>query len=159
MAVRDRADIETSLSAGAAVRDITPPLEVGLLMSSVEGRWQPFDDVRKPLLARVVALEGRSPAGVAQRVAIVALDLLALSGKAVGGFDEFKSRIATAANHVVRPEEIVLACTHSHTAPESGAITNLYSTEAFGVWIEQVVSQIGQAIAAAAAAMQPCRFA
>ena len=159
MAVRDRADIETSLSAGAAVRDITPPLEVGLLMSSVEGRWQPFDDVRKPLLARVVALEGRSPAGVAQRVAIVALDLLALSGKAVGGFDEFKSRIAAAANHVVRPEEIVLACTHSHTAPESGAITDLYSTEAFGVWVERVVSQIGQAIAAAAAAMQPCRFA
>jgi neutral ceramidase len=141
------------------VRDITPPLEVGLLMSSVEGRWQPFKDVRKPLLARVVALEGRSPADVAQRVAIVALDLLALSGKAVSGFAEFKARIAAAANHVVRPEEIVLACTHSHTAPESGAITDLYRTEAFGVWMERVASQVGQAIAAAVAAMQPCQFA
>ncbi|MBA3483631.1 MAG: hypothetical protein H0T51_17625, partial [Pirellulales bacterium] len=159
MAVRDRISVEASLAAGAAVRDITPPLEVGLLMSSVEGRWQPFEDVRKPLLARVVALEGCSPAGVAQRVAIVALDLLALSGKAVGGFDEFKTRIAAAANHVMRPEEIVLACTHSHTAPESGAITDLYRTEAFGVWMERVVSQIGQAIAEACSALQPCEFA
>lgn len=159
MAVRDRVNVETSLAAGAAVRDITPPLEVGLLMSSVEGRWQPFEDVRKPLLARVVALEGRSPAGVAQRVAIVALDLLALSGKAVGGFEEFKARISAAAHHVVRPKDIVLACTHSHTAPESGAITDLYRTEAFGVWMERVVSQIGEAIAEACSAMQPCQFA
>jgi neutral ceramidase len=159
MAVRDRVDIEASLSAGAAVRDITPPLEVGLLMSSVEGRWAPFESVRKPLLARVVALQGRTPAGVAQRVAVVALDMLALSGKAVGGFDAFKSRIAAAADHAVTPEQIVLACTHSHTAPESGAITDLYLTDAFGQWIEKVVLQIGQAIAAAADALQPCQFA
>jgi neutral ceramidase len=159
MAVRDRVDIETSLSAGAAVRDITPPLEVGLLMSSVEGRWAPFESVRKPLLARVVALQGHTPAGVAQRVAVVALDLLALSGKAVGGFDAFKSRIAAAADHAVTPQQIVLACTHSHTAPESGAITDLYLTDEFGQWIETVVSQIGQAIAAAADALQPCQFA
>ena len=159
MDVTNRVHAETSLSAGAAIRDITPPLDVGLLMSSVEGRWQPYKDVRKPLLARVVVLDGRSPGNVAQRVALVALDLLTLSGKALGGFDEFKSRIAAAANHAVGPDEIVLACTHSHTAPESGAITDLYRTEAFVAWIDNLVAQIGSAIAAATAALQPCQFA
>ena len=64
------------LAVGAAVREITPPLEVGLLMSSVEGRWQQFDGVRKSLLARAVVLDGESAAGTFQRVAIVSLDFL-----------------------------------------------------------------------------------
>lgn len=149
---------QPSLAVGAALREITPPLEVGLLMSSVEGRWQEFEGVRKGLFARVVVLEGESFSGVSQRTAIVALDLLALSGKALGGFDEFKTRIAKAAGYAVKADEIVLSCTHSHSAPESGAITDLYLTPEYELWLEYLTSQIGEAIAAAGQAVVPCRM-
>lgn len=156
------AQIPTLLAAGAAREEITPPLEVGLLMSSVEGRWESFEGVRKPLFARALVLEGLSPASPvdrAQRVAVVSLDLLALSGKALGGFAEFKARVSAAAHHVVAPDDIVLVCTHTHSAPESGAITDLYRTVAFSEWATYLVGQIGQAIAAAAASLKPCHLA
>jgi len=155
-------DSPTLLAAGAARKEITPPLEVGLLMSSVDARWEPFEGVRRPLFARALVLEGRSysgPVDHAQRVAVVSLDLLALSGKALGGFDEFKARISAAADHVVAPDDIVLVCTHTHTAPESGAITDLYRTAAFIEWATYLTRQIGRAIAAAAAALRPCHLA
>lgn len=148
----------SALSAGAALREITPPLEVGLLMSSVEGRWQKFDGVRKELFARAIVLEGESAEGNFQRAAIVALDLLALSGKALGGFDEFKARIAAAAGYAVKAAEIVLACTHSHSAPESGAITDLYRLPEYEVWLDYLTRQIGEAIAAASRDLAPCRM-
>ena len=47
---------ESSLQAGASVTDITPPLEVGLLTSSVNGTYAPFESVRLPLKARVLVL-------------------------------------------------------------------------------------------------------
>jgi neutral ceramidase len=146
------------LLAGVARQDITPPLEVGLLMSSVDGRWAPFQDVRRPLYARAIVLQEGSQEGSTgrRRIAIVSLDLLTLSGKALGGFNEFKLRISSAAGNSVLPEDIVLACTHTHTAPESGAITDLYRTEAFAGWISLLVERIGRAIDDAAAHMKLC---
>ncbi len=62
------------LLAGTSVTDITPPLEVGLLTSSVHGLYEPFQSVRLPLKARVLVL------GTEQDlVAVVSLDLLALN--------------------------------------------------------------------------------
>ena len=104
MAIANSPANSPTLSAGAAWREITPPLEVGLLMSSVEGRWEKFEGIRKGLFARAVVLEGESAGGTFQRAAIVALDLLALSGKALGGFDEFKARIAAAAGYAVKAD-------------------------------------------------------
>lgn len=157
MASTNLSETSPVLTAGAAVRDITPPLEVGLLMSSVEGRWEKFEGIRKGLFARVVVVEGETAGGTFQRAAIVALDLLALSGKALGGFGEFKSRIAAAAGHTVEGDEIVLSCTHSHSAPESGALTELYLTPDYQAWLEYLTKQIGEAIAAACRDATPCR--
>ncbi|MBA3481173.1 MAG: hypothetical protein H0T51_05090 [Pirellulales bacterium] len=86
----------------------------------------------------------------------MSLDLLTLSGKAFGGFESFKSRIVEAAENVIGAEGIVLACTHTHTAPESGAITNLYQTEAFRNWGQSLAHSIGQAIASATTALTQC---
>ncbi len=47
-----------TLLVGAAIRDITPPLGVGLLMSSVDGRWAAFEGVRRELSARAVVMIG-----------------------------------------------------------------------------------------------------
>lgn len=147
-----------SITTGAAKRDITPPLEVGLLMSSVDGRWMPFEGVRQELFARAVVLRGQSASGAVERVAIVSLDLLALSGEALGGFAEFKSRIADAAGNCVHAHEIVLSCTHTHSAPESGALTDLYRTVDYAGWLHYLILQIGQAIQAAYASGVPCQL-
>ena len=147
-----------SITAGAAKRDITPPVEVGLLMSSVDGRWMPFEGVRQELFARAIVLRGQSASGTIERVAIVSLDLLALSGEALGGFAEFKSRIAAAAGNCVHAHEIVLSCTHTHSAPESGALTDLYRTADYAGWLHYLILQIGQAIQAAYASGVPCQL-
>jgi hypothetical protein len=150
-----------ALAAGAASVEITPPLEAGPLMSSVEGRWAPFTGVRKPLFARALVLEGAvpgDPRAPNQRMAVVSLDLLALSGEALGGFDSFKSQILDAADEVVAADDLVLTCTHSHTAPESAGITDLHRTEPFRKWRRTLAESIGQAIAAATAAAVPCKL-
>lgn len=153
--MNDRSEMSSGLIAGAALADITPPLEVGLLMASVEERWEPFDGERMPLFARALVLGDSS---APKRVALVALDLLGLSGKALGGFREFKSRICAAAGDVVAPGDLILACTHTHSAPESVAITDLYRSEAFARWVVHLADRIGSAIRAAAAAARLCRL-
>jgi hypothetical protein len=136
--------------AGAALADITPPLDVGLLMSSVESRWAPFEFVRMGLKARVLALDFSG-----QKVALVALDLLGLNSKAVGGWPRFK-RALTPNIKGLRPSHVVVACTHSHTAPESVGLTNLCSTPQFRGWIAQLQHAISGAIDEAFASAEPC---
>ncbi|HZP82242.1 MAG TPA: neutral/alkaline non-lysosomal ceramidase N-terminal domain-containing protein [Chthonomonadaceae bacterium] len=139
---------------GAGMTDITPPLEVGILMSSLERRWEPFEGVRRPLHARAVVMQRGS-----RRVALVALDLLGVSGKAFGGRARFKNRIVTASGNTVRPGNLLLAATHSHSAPETLALTDLCHTAAFQAWVETLAERIGQAVREAAASARPCRLA
>lgn len=145
---------EGGFRAGAAITDITPPLEVGILMSALERRWAPFTGVRRPLCARAVVFDSGT-----QRVALVSLDLLGLSGEAFEDMAGFKRRVVAAANRVVQVEDLILVATHTHTAPESLAITGLYRTPAFKAWIAGLARQIGAAIQQAGQALQPCRVA
>ncbi|WP_285056383.1 hypothetical protein [Pedobacter ginsengisoli] len=135
------------LLAGASVTDITPPLEVGLLTSSVRGEYKPFESIRTPLHARVLVLKSGT-----ETVAVVALDLLALSDTSVGGWNAFKEGIAGS----VKAGKIILCCTHTHNAPESGAITDLYLTSAFQNWLKDVQGKLKLAIEQALNAAVPC---
>jgi neutral ceramidase len=139
---------------GAASVDITPPLEVGLLMSSVEGRWAPFEGTRLPLMARALFLTHGDT-----QAALVSLDLLGLESTSVGGFDRFKERIVAAADFVVRADELLITSTHTHTAPESIGLTDLCETQAFQDWIEALARSIGQAIRRAARHAVPAQLA
>jgi hypothetical protein len=139
------------LRAGTAVTEIATPLEVGILMSSSAGRWEPFEGVRLPLQARVVVLE-RGP----RRIAIAALDLLGLAGEALGGIDSFKKRITAAASQAIAPDDLVLACSHTHSAPESIALTDLPGTRAFQNWVDDLAEAIGRAVKDATGALRPC---
>lgn len=135
------------LRAGAAVADITPPLEVGLLTSSVHGRYAPFTSVRLPLKARVLVLSGG-----ATTVALVSLDLLALSDTSTGGWEAFKLGIAGD----VPAEHIIITCTHTHNAPESVALSPLYVTPVYRTWLHDVQQQIRKAINEAINNAQAC---
>ncbi|MCC7407875.1 MAG: hypothetical protein IT442_07375 [Phycisphaeraceae bacterium] len=148
----DRA--QPSLLAGAAIADITPPLDVGILMSAIERRWAPFTDVRMPLQAHALCLQQAD-----RRVVLVALDLLGLAGRAIGGRDWFKRQVLTASHHACRPSELILSCTHTHSAPDTLSGSDLYKTPHFKRWIESLARAIGQAVAHAVADAEPAELA
>lgn len=138
---------------GAAKIEITPPLEVGILMSSVKREWTPFEGIRMPLYARAIVVEGEG-----ERVAVVALDLLMLAGRAVGGREAFRRRILTASGDVVSPSRLVLTSTHTHSAPDSMALTDLYRTTPFREWTNRLVERIAEALRQAADQLTPARL-
>lgn len=138
---------------GTGIAKITPPLEVGILMSTGRRLWQPFEGVRLPLEARSLVVER---AGC--RVAIVSLDLLGLGDEAVGGMAQFKKQVAAAADRIVEADSMVLCSTHTHSAPSSLGCTDLIDTDAFKVWLGDLARNIGAAIKVAAASMQPCKL-
>jgi len=138
---------QAQLFAGTAVADITPPLEVGLLTSSVNGLYEPFELVRLPLKARILVLKSG-----AEMVALVSVDLLALNDTSVNGWDRFKAGMSG----IVSPDNIILTCTHTHNAPESVALSGLYLTDAYQNWLSKVQSIIKQAISDAFYAIKAC---
>ena len=135
------------LLAGTAVTDITPPLEVGLLTSAVKGEYASFTSVRLPLKARILVLQSGE-----KKVAIISMDLLSLNDTSVGGWDNFKRGLAGQLD----PENIILTYTHTHCAPESGAVTSLYLTEEFKTWLKGVQSNVREAIHQACSVLKPC---
>jgi neutral ceramidase len=143
----------TPLQAGAGMAEITPPLRVGLLMSSRQQRWEHFQSVRLPLHARAVALQQGHTS-----VVLVSLDLLGLAGNALGGWSRFQQCVCAATNHLVKPHNLILAATHTHTAPETLALTDLPKEAAFKKWVDLLASRIGTAIQRAFKTLRPCRF-
>ena len=144
--------------AGAGMAEITPPLDVGILMSSGRRLWKPFDGVRLPLHARAVVLQNTD-----RRIAVVSLDLLGLDGKAVGGMKRFKDQVAEAAGpmaagRMLKGDDLILASTHTHSAPASLGLTDLVHTKQFKSWVGFLARRIGAAIGGAAGSMRPCRL-
>ncbi len=138
---------------GAAAAKIPTPLDVGLLMSSGRELWEPFEGARLPICARTLVVERDG-----QQIAIVALDLLGLAGEAVGGINCFRRRVIQAAGSLVRARDLVLCSTHTHTSPESAALTDLYQTPAFQTWSKHLAQSIATTIRDAVNAAQPCQL-
>ena len=68
----------------------------------------------------------------------MSLDLLALNDTSVDGWENFKAGMA----EQIQPDKIILTCTHTHTAPESVALSNLYLTKAYKNWLDDVQTKI-----------------
>lgn len=136
-----------SLKTGVAKADITPPLNVGLLTSSVEGKWAPFESVRMPLMVRVIVLEQEQ-----EKFALVSLDLLGLTGTSVGGWESFKQSVAGN----ISPQRVIINCTHTHNAPESVALTDLYKSTVYIDWLDTVKERIAGCIKHAQENMHEC---
>lgn len=139
-----------NIAAGTAITDITPPLEVGLLMSSAEGTWAPFETVRMPLKARVLVLQSGK-----ETIALVAMDLLALHDKAVYGWQRFKKSLS---GDILDPDHIIVTCTHTHNAPESVALTDLYTSDAYRQWLNKIERDLPLAIAEAISKLQSVKL-
>jgi hypothetical protein len=138
-----------SLKAGAAKADITPPLNVGLLTSSVEGKWAPFHSVRMPLMVRVIVIQQGK-----EEIALISLDMLGLTDTSVSGWNEFKRSISSS----ISPEKIIINCTHTHNAPESVALTDLYKSGAYIEWLHDVKNKVARCIEVAKAQLVDCKL-
>ncbi len=130
----------TSLLAGAAVADITPP--VGGLMDGYGGRFEGSKGVHDPLMARVVVLDQGGT-----RVAIVSCDLLGMHRKITGRVRERAAALG------IQPEGVVVAATHDHAGPHGlrgGMFSSLNEELA-----PALVEKISGAIAEAASVLRP----
>src|SRR5688572_24378570 len=107
------------------------------------GKWRPFDGVRRPLRVRVLVIE--SPVSeTTERIAIVSLELLGLADEVVGGFDRFADRVlsASAVGGTLDVNRVVFTSTHTHSGPDTLAISDLYRRDSFRPWIDLLVERI-----------------
>ncbi|MBI3974206.1 MAG: hypothetical protein HY332_23255 [Chloroflexi bacterium] len=98
------------LKAGAACLDITPPLGASLRGFFNERRASAVHD---PLYVRAIALE--QDGGDGGGIAVAVCDLV---GVARTYLDRAKARIAETTG--LSPVRVLIACTHTHTGPETG---------------------------------------
>jgi hypothetical protein len=70
----------------------------------------------------------------------------------------FRSQVAEAAEGAIQPDYLVLASTHTHSGPESIALSDLYHREDFRKWASLLAERIGSAVHKGAAAMRPSQL-
>lgn len=95
------------LTAGVSCLDITPPLGTHM-RGYFEARTA--STVHDPLHVRSFALENSGAA-----VAVAICDVIGIARKYL---DQAKARITQTTG--LRPEQVLIACTHTHTGPETG---------------------------------------
>lgn len=132
-----------SFQVGAAETDITPHL--GALLTGLFKR-RPAEDVDDPLFSKAVVLDDGDT-----RLAMIVLDLIAIPLDIV-------QRIRTAVGeHVgIPPENIMVGCTHTHTAPQTRQGGREPRDEAYVDWLVQRVSD---SVRLAVRRLQPARIA
>lgn len=125
------------LQAGVGKATITPPIP------SLRWEGRQFRGVYRDLYARVVVL-----AHGTEQIALVLCDLLGISGEMVNKIrKQVQERIG------FPPEAIQIACTHSHSTPDT--IGSGYEDQEY---LDSVVAAIAGAVCEAAANTQPARM-
>jgi hypothetical protein len=134
------------IRAGAATVDITPPLGVPLA-GSFGARYAV--DVDDPLSCRAAVLEDDT--GPGGRVAFVLCDLICLPGQTMRAV-----RDLLAGEETVPPQRVLVAATHTHTAPSP---TGLLGTPPATEYMEALPRRIVSAITQATRRLRPARVA
>jgi len=137
------------LNIGTSMIDITAPLELGILMSSVMEQYNAFEYQRLPLKGRIIVLEQLD-----EKIAIVSLDLLGISDRAVGGWDNFKFSLSDD----LSADRIIVVCTHTHSSHESTGLTDLYKTAQFKDWLTKLKGNVNRGIKDAILNLQVCEM-
>jgi len=127
----------SSLRAGAAVADITPP--TGGPMDGYGGRFEGSHGVHDPLMARLAVLEQEGT-----RIALVSCDLL-------GMHREITTRLRDRASALgVAPEGVLVATTHNHAGPHGlrGGMFSRLNEELAAALVDKVSAAIAEAVSA-----------
>lgn len=122
------------LQAGAAKRKVTPPVWVPYLTSSGNGTNAPFAGVHDDLYARAVVYECGGAA-----VAVLAVDSLGYDNAIIGSGRNFthELRERVAAKTGLKPAAIMLAASHTHSAPETIGLTPFRDSPRVADWLER----------------------
>ena len=134
------------LRAAAAMIDLQPP--AGCWLTGFAFRVSPSEGQHDPILARALLLDDS-----AARVLIIACDLIGIDARTV---NDLRARIAARTN--VAPHEILIACTHSHSAPATMRFRGVlgYVNER---WWKTAQEHIVEVAAALPAQLRPARIA
>jgi putative membrane-bound dehydrogenase-like protein len=142
------------LSAGVARTKITPPLWVPFLTSSGAGTNAPFKEVHDDLYARALVLDDGQ-----RRLAILAVDSIGYDNAILGpGRDftaELRRRISDRTG--MEPGAILLAASHTHSAPETIGLTPLRATAGARQWLEDHLARLADTVILAWQRRQPAR--
>jgi putative membrane-bound dehydrogenase-like protein len=131
------------LKAGVARSRITPPLEVPYLTSSGAGTNARFRAVHDDLWARALVLDdGR------QALAILAVDSIGYDNAVLGPGRDFTAELRQriAARTGLQPAAILLAASHTHSAPETIGLTPLRAARGASDWLEAHLAQLADTV-------------
>jgi hypothetical protein len=144
----------SSLRAGVAKRVVTPPLGIPYLTSSGLGTNAPFTGLHDDLHARALALDDGT-----QAIAVLAVDSLGYDNANLGAGRNFtaelRKRIAAATG--LRAQAVMLAATHTHSAPETIGLTPLRDTPGAADWLEQHLEALAATVIEAWKGRVPAR--
>lgn len=133
----------TDLRAGVAELDITPWLDIGLAGHFEARQAQDIDD---PLRAKALVLDdGNTP------LALVVLDLISLPRADVQAI-----RTLIAEHTRIPADQVMIACTHTHTAPMVRDSRDLRRDEAFVTWL---IRRVADTVRLAEKRLQPALLA
>lgn len=143
------------LKAGAARTKVTPPLAIPYLTSSGAGTNTPFQGVHDDLFARALVLDdGREP------IALLAVDSIGYDNALLGPNRNFTAELRqrVAAKTGIKPQAIMLAASHTHSAPETLTISPFRDAPGASQWIEQHLDQLAETVISAWQRRTPARF-
>ncbi len=122
------------LRAGVAKRVVTPPEWVPYLTSAGHGTNAPFQGVHDDLHARALVIDdGR------RALAVLAVDAIGYDNALLGPGRDFTKELReqVAARTGLEPGSILLAASHTHSAPETIGLTPIREVKGVPEWIEK----------------------
>jgi len=133
--------MSTTLLAGSARVDITPPLSIPHL--AYVPRQGKFKNVHDPLYARALVLENEDT-----KIAVISADSIGYSNDILGTDRNFTSEVRQMVEQRVGidAQNIMLASTHAHSTPETTGITRLLDVPEAAPWLEVLIDQLASAV-------------
>lgn len=143
------------LKAGAAKRNVTPPLFVPYLTSSGNGTNAPFTRVHDDLYARAIVFDDGKGA-----VAVLAVDSIGYDNAILGPGRDFTGELRkrVAAKTGLKPDAVMLAASHSHSAPETLDLTPMRQAPRVADWLEHHLDDLVSTVVDAWMSRQPVRL-
>jgi neutral ceramidase len=143
------------LQAGAAKRKVTPPLWVPYLTSSGNGTNAPFASVHDDLYARAIVFEMGESA-----LAVLAVDSIGYDNAILGEDRNFTGvlRQRVAAQTGLNPDAVMLAASHTHSAPETLDLTPMRDSPRVSEWFERHLDDLVSTVVDAWASRRPVRL-
>jgi hypothetical protein len=131
------------LLVGASKRRVTPPLSVPYLTSSGNGTNAPFQGIHDDLFARALVLDDGH-----RQLALLSVDAIGYDNAVLGKGRDFtrELRRKVAARAGLRPDAIMLAATHAHSAPETIGLTPFREVPGVPEWLENHLQELVEAV-------------